>query len=298
MGIQRYIEGFRGGQDINSLERLALQDKFMAETLDGYDKVKGNHAQNVADLQQTILKKKTAKKTAKKPTKNYRKYFTTAAVILVIIAVAGFIIYDFDEIFPPKNITPESTIPAISEEYILPIIDSLNIDTIQAEVTDNIIPLKIPETPIFEEKKVEKEKKQPIVANNDTPKVEVYDFNNVKESPIKEEKQVAAEPVNQPAVQPNVTAATSEQTAEKTKTPQPIIGKKAYKNYLKTNLVRTNDTQGKVIVTFSVDASYRPTNIRITKSLSPACDKEAIRLIKSGCNWTASDKEAVVEVSF
>ena len=85
--------------------------------------------------------------------------------------------------------------------------------------------------------------------------------------------------------------------------PQPEIGMKAYEKYLKDAKLPLQDTtcantKGTVEVEFTIKEG-KPTNFIIRQSLCPASDKEAIRLIENGCNWTGADGQKVVlKVSF
>lgn len=84
--------------------------------------------------------------------------------------------------------------------------------------------------------------------------------------------------------------------------PKPVIGEKAYKKYLQENLIRPQDTdgckKGKVIVEFYVDLSGRPVDIQVSKSLCFPFDKEAVRLVEEGPDWTNGSSRVKVEVKF
>jgi len=84
--------------------------------------------------------------------------------------------------------------------------------------------------------------------------------------------------------------------------PKPLIGDKAYKKYLEDNLIRPEDStdckKGNVTVEFNVDSSGRPVNISVTKGLCELFDKEAIRLVESGPDWTQGTARVKVEVKF
>jgi hypothetical protein len=91
--------------------------------------------------------------------------------------------------------------------------------------------------------------------------------------------------------------------AEISMMPMPVIGGKAYDNYLKTNLIRPTDedckkAKGKVVLQFSVNANGRPANIRIVKSICTSADNEAIRLLSAGCDWTQGNKDVKITVKF
>lgn len=87
------------------------------------------------------------------------------------------------------------------------------------------------------------------------------------------------------------------------KQPQPLIGLKAYKRYLKENLRRPTEGEcqgikGKVIILFHVDSQGKPQELFVKKSLCPAADEEAMRLINEGSGWTAGNEIVTVTVKF
>ena len=91
--------------------------------------------------------------------------------------------------------------------------------------------------------------------------------------------------------------------ANKDNTPQPVDGKRKYLKYLKKNLVRPTDetcaqVKGKVVLTFLVNRDGRPFHIKVKKSLCESSDKEAIRLVQEGPDWTYGNKQAEVTVKF
>lgn len=88
-----------------------------------------------------------------------------------------------------------------------------------------------------------------------------------------------------------------------TKPPKPAMGMKAYKKYLKKNLIRPADGEcsklkGKVEVSFGVDSQGRPVEVEIKKGLCTAADEEAMRLVKEGPAWNKSTSKASIEVEF
>jgi outer membrane biosynthesis protein TonB len=95
----------------------------------------------------------------------------------------------------------------------------------------------------------------------------------------------------------------TDSTKKKSIKPKPVIGKKEYKKYLKANIVmpQSEDCKGKkggVKLKFFVSATGRPVNIRVKKSLCPEADREAIRLLEYGPDWTYGDREVEIEVKF
>lgn len=83
----------------------------------------------------------------------------------------------------------------------------------------------------------------------------------------------------------------------------PIIGEKNYKEYLKKNIRYPKDGEcskikGSVIVEFNLTKTGSPINIRVVKSLCPELDQEAIRLVRTGSNWTPSDTSVNLLINF
>lgn len=85
--------------------------------------------------------------------------------------------------------------------------------------------------------------------------------------------------------------------------PQPLIGKKAYRKYLRKNLIRPVDDEcaqatGEVVLTFHVNESGRPFDIKVKTGLCPSADKEAVRLLEEGPDWTIGSKEVTLNIKF
>jgi TonB family protein len=71
---------------------------------------------------------------------------------------------------------------------------------------------------------------------------------------------------------------------------EPVIGFDTYNQYIKENLNYPADAikdniEGLVELQFIVDKDSIPTEIKVIKSLSTSCDKEAVRLLKDGPKW-------------
>jgi len=85
--------------------------------------------------------------------------------------------------------------------------------------------------------------------------------------------------------------------------PEPVTGMKQYKKYLKKNLAYPADdacaeVKGKVTLTFFVNKEGRPFDIKVKESLCKSLDKEAIRLIQEGPDWTYGNQPAEITVKF
>jgi len=87
-------------------------------------------------------------------------------------------------------------------------------------------------------------------------------------------------------------------------TSRPVAGTKAFNDYVQKNRRSLTDEDcasqhGKVILLFKVDESVHPVDITVFRSLCQAADKEAMRLLQNGPDWTTSgDHFARLELNF
>lgn len=85
--------------------------------------------------------------------------------------------------------------------------------------------------------------------------------------------------------------------------PQPVIGEKAYREYLKKELIHPQDSlckgvSGTVVVEFHINEKGRPVDLKVKRSLCKSADKEAIRLIEKGPDWQVDTATVFVPVVF
>lgn len=85
--------------------------------------------------------------------------------------------------------------------------------------------------------------------------------------------------------------------------PEPVIGYKAYEEYLRKELIRPQDSickgiTGIVVVEFHIDDKGRPVNLEVKRSLCASADKEALRLIEKGPDWKVDTARVIVPVLF
>ncbi|MFD2512362.1 carboxypeptidase-like regulatory domain-containing protein [Pontibacter locisalis] len=72
----------------------------------------------------------------------------------------------------------------------------------------------------------------------------------------------------------------------------PLTGDKNYKVYLKENIRYTSNIQkGRVILHATVSPTGNLQNLKVSKSLCPSCDQEALRLVREGPSWKAATKD-------
>ncbi len=72
---------------------------------------------------------------------------------------------------------------------------------------------------------------------------------------------------------------------------EPIDGIANYDTYIVNNININDKPKGEVVLSFDVDKTGEPTNIKIDKSLSSTADEEAIRLVTQGPKWKAKKRK-------
>lgn len=85
--------------------------------------------------------------------------------------------------------------------------------------------------------------------------------------------------------------------------PRPVVGEKAYQEYLKKELIHPQDSickdvSGTVIVEFHINEQGRPVNLAVKQSLCESVDKEALRLIEKGPDWEVDTVKVSIPVVF
>ena len=377
MRLSDYIQGLRKGKEAHRLEKESMKDPFLADAIDGYNQVEGNHEQRIEQLRIQISARSTKKRNT------YAIIWSVAACLVIGFGISSYFLF--------LKETPEPVIPIIPQKEIALVptktkTDSTPISPVsmkQADKKDIIAksrttiskPPSVPITtmPMEEEtsdqmvaatdeevimttgasdpESVKKMRiaKMAVIPTNDIIKGKVTDqkgepligasvmykgtnigtvtdvngeFSLLKKA---ENMQLTAQYIGYDPVEVPVDTSRTmliamnedqkglsevvvvghgvNKKANKDNTPQPVDGKRKYLKYLKKNLVRPTDetcaqVKGKVVLTFLVNRDGRPFHIKVKKSLCESSDKEAIRLVQEGPDWTYGNKQAEVTVKF
>lgn len=325
MKLLDYIRGPRKGKEAHQLERESMQDPFLADAMDGYSQVEGNHEQRIEQLRMQVSAHSAKKKNT------YAITWSIAACLVIGFGISSYFLFlkksMTDEVFiaeesvstklaepatPPTPAIPATpTVPATPQKEIALAATKVKTDSTpiseitarQADKKDMIAKIQttsqpqgapVAAVPMMEEVSKETAALQEVVATIDT-------FESESDKKMKMAKVATILPPNN-MIKGRVTDENKEQ-AKKEIAPQPVIGKRNYQKYLKENLVRPTDekcaqVKGKVILTFLVNKKGRPFYIKVKESLCESADKEAIRLIQEGPDWVYGNKLVEVTVKF
>lgn len=370
MKLLDYIQGLRKGKEAHRLEKESMKDPFLADAMDGYGLVEGDHEQQIRKLQMKITTRSAKKKNT------YAISWSIAACLILGIGISSYFLFlkkDIvdDVIIAKESIPTTASAPMAPKEKNPSLIakktdaDSMNATSesstynkdiiakakqakktqlksapvaITPVIEESAIPVEIQEdeavvraVDTFDKEKINKQNAQTInmlrglvtdMKGNPLAGATVsYKGTNIKTitnpkgefSIIKKkygEKLTTTyagyHPVEIP-IDTNQTILIAlndyPDTIQSPIVPEPVVGMKKYKKYLKEKLIQPKDEacaaeKGKVVLTFLVDRKGRPFNIRVKQSLCESSDKEAIRLVQEGPDWTYGNQVVEITVKF
>ena len=377
MRLSDYIQGLRKGKEAHRLEKESMKDPFLADAIDGYNQVEGNHEQRIEQLRIQISARSTKKRNT------YAIIWSVVACLVIGFGISSYFLF--------LKETPEPVIPIIPQKEIALVPTKTKTDStpispvsmkqagkkdiiaksrttiskppsapittmpMEEETSDQMVAATDEEvimtTGASDPESVKKMRiaKMAVIPTNDIIKGKVTDqkgepligasvmykgtnigtvtdvngeFSLLKKA---ENKQLTAQYIGYDPVEVPVDTSRTmliamnedqkglsevvvvghgvNKKANKDNPPQPVDGKRKYLKYLKKNLVRPTDetcaqVKGKVVLTFLVNRDGRPFHIKVKKSLCESSDKEAIRLVQEGPDWTYGNKQAEVTVKF
>ena len=114
MKLLDYIRGLRKGKEAHRLEKGSMQDPFLADAMDGYNQVEGNHEQRIEKLRMQVSAHSAKKKNT------YAITWSIAACLVIGFGISSYFLFlkksMTDEVFIAEESVPaklpEATTPA------------------------------------------------------------------------------------------------------------------------------------------------------------------------------------------
>ena len=114
MKLLDYIRGLRKGTEAHRLEKESMQDPFLADAMDGYNQVEGNHEQRIEKLRMQVSAHSAKKKNT------YAITWSIAACLVIGFGISSYFLFlkksMTDEVFIAEESVPaklpEATTPA------------------------------------------------------------------------------------------------------------------------------------------------------------------------------------------
>ncbi len=148
MKLLDYIQGLRKGKEAHLLERESMQDPFLADAMDGYSQVEGNHEQRIEKLRMQVSTYSTKKKNTRAIT------WSIAACLAIGFGISSYFLFlkksMTDEVFIAKESVSsklaEHTVPPTPAISATPTVPA----TPQKEITLATAKVKTDSTPVSE----------------------------------------------------------------------------------------------------------------------------------------------------
>ena len=101
MKLLDYIRGLRKGKEAHRLEKESMQDPFLADAMDGYNQVEGNHEQRIEKLRMQVSAHSAKKKNT------YAITWSIAACLIIGFGISSYFLFlkksMTDEVFIAKE---------------------------------------------------------------------------------------------------------------------------------------------------------------------------------------------------
>ena len=148
MKLLDYIRGLRKGKEAHRLERESMQDPFLADAMDGYSQVEGNHEQRIEKLRMQVSAHSAKKKNTRAIT------WSIAACLAIGFGVSSYFLFlkksMTDEVFiAEESVSTKLAEPAAPPTPAIPATPTVP-STPQKEIALATTKVKTDSTPISE----------------------------------------------------------------------------------------------------------------------------------------------------
>ncbi|WP_160714579.1 energy transducer TonB [Chitinophaga solisilvae] len=330
--IRQYLAGELDDKAMHDLERQALDDPFLADALDGYAMHTPDQHHHLDDLT-ARLTERIAPRRSRVRTMYYR-WAAAAAILLLLFTGGWFLVREEADRKPIAAVTQPAVpaeAPALRESTHIS-------DTGKTSATaDNPAALMDTDAAPVTLAAADKHKKGNAVARKSAEEISMSSMSkeDAETVAMKDMKApaVTAAPAAAPAavakemaygyVKPlpdtdthvnamlsrkvagteisAVNVQESRMRARKGTAPEPmpVAGWETYQHYLAKHTKNPdNQFEGIVRISFTVNADSTLHDFKVIKGLNPACDAEAIRVVKEGPAWKPAPdgKPAIIEL--
>lgn len=305
--IQQYLEGKLDPELAHQLEKQALDDPFLWDALEGYS-VYRDPAADLSILQRQLHERIVHLQENKKVFDLTWQRLSVAAAAAVMFVSAGILFWMNSHKSPEQlasqsqkpvevNVIDRDSVDAVIRAKDEPIIASLKKK--EADLSRLSISAYRPAIPA-EKKAIDLPKAEIAVASNQemAPLAEIQMETKSEASAQVAARQVKAARIWDGNASLNEVIVTGYNN-------QPKSGWPAYRKYLELNTqsFKTDPARiGSVLVSFQVSPEGKLTNVKVIRGLNEVYDREALRIIQNGPEWTplvdGRVYESRIEVSF
>lgn len=327
MNLWNYIQGERSGDAAHQLEKEAMRDPFLQDAIDGYDRVNDRPVEHLKKLEKRLSNHKGK-------TRRMLQRLGIAAAVLLVIGLSVFFFLSGRVNALKNTFFIENHADSIISKYAKDTGSNLSdvkqpfnngtmfhpdsIDGEKKETLDNPTALLAGQTqqavsqPTLQ---TGKKKSREVREEDPYPSEMSSDYTlsdgevqsilsreaDQNDAPVETSSGYTLSDRETEALRQIAATKQEEGAGENVlnQPPLPAKGSKAYNSYIEENRKQLEDDRhGKVVLMFHVNSRGRPVDISVLRSLCPEADKEAVRLLQSGPDWTAGNPTARLEIAF
>ena len=310
MQIKDYIQGNKHGKEANKLEREAMNDEFLQEALEGFDAVPGNHTEIIERLEKKIISPTQVSKSNRK----VLYICSAAASVLLLIGFGVYFMMDTREQKPTiamvqtveynqmtnelSEAEPPSPVHAEEMEQATPVAEA----EIQSART-----LQRP----IQTEEINLDQQYEIAALTDDD-FQSYEMLVVTDSVVVQAQQiisaedekkadfVVSAEVENVVDSRAISAARAREGVANSMVAQTIFDEKEFEAYcLKNAATNICDSDSILVkVSFYIDASGKPINIKFDSFTCENAKKEMERLLSVSPAWTNVNRQITMTIKW
>lgn len=118
MKLLDYIRGLRKGKEAHRLEKESMKDPFLADAMDGYSQVEGNHEERIEKLRMQIAAHTVKHTNSSKRKNSYAITWSIAACLVIGIGISTYFLFlkksMTDDVFIAKEDIPSAVFEPVS----------------------------------------------------------------------------------------------------------------------------------------------------------------------------------------
>lgn len=302
--LEDYLDGKLDAKEMYQVEKLSLEDPFVAQALEGLaaSKKRTYHLSLLQKQLQERLQQKPVERKMWRLTSHRLSIAATAAVVFISVSI----LFWMRETNRQKQAELAANKPKNIEVNLAPQTADIP-ENQKSENESQIVPEKVQaeldHTLKNKSGALARNNKQTDKKQNDKDIAPLQDMVTVAEPMAAQAKRAMVKPEIGVAAMSSPVALSVPKTDSISSKPQPLNGWAAYQIYLtEQNRVSKNQELGKTVeLHFLIDKNGLPAKIEITKSAGAQLDNEAVRLVKEGSKWNyieGTPNQVILKVQF
>jgi len=305
MQLKDYIQGNKHGKEANRLEREAMNDTFLQDALEGFDAVSGNHTEIIERLEKKII----SPAVVRKQNRRILYFCSVAASVLLLIGFGVYFIWDKNEqktVIAMVQTNDSGEMTSLLPESAPPV--SVNADRIE-----------IPKPATDVETQTVKEMQTPHQSENTNPAIIENDLlvvvsedaqdqilaNAIAPPVLMEDKKaedmaLEAESEYMVARRSIQSSTRAREGAAEATISSTTFGEKEFEAYCLKNAAKNicNSDSISVSISFYIDPTGKPTNIKYDQYTCENAKKEIEKLLDKSPVWTVVNQQVTMIIKW